>query len=725
MTWRTEKTTVGQDLVWSGVESGIATSPHQGTANLQNVNLQTEMGEVMASYARVQQTQTPIATNSGTLVYNSSSRLVTSTPVQVGTWITVGSGITGLAAGNYYVINGTSGSNASPLQLSVKYSTSSSDIITGYTGGSALFSTMVNMGQAVQAATEQYTDSMNTTQYRYYVLDTNGFVWVYDTSTTFSSLTIPQWFLPNPVSPTGLVLTNATGIAVFNGYIHVFIGSKIYVQSTATLGQNNSGNYVYTGGASPGGDDGWDVFVGSSLNSLYNSTNSHFALVSQNNTLTYCDSAFVGTIESSSNSGSAAIVPIWSYGRYSTGTGGTTITVIDQIGGSNIISGSTVTFISQGTPPTGVNTTTLYYAINVTISGTATTFNVATTVGGSAITLGASGSTPQYFNTYKPSHPSGATTFIFSPQALSLPFNTISQSLCEIGSQIVVGTQSNIIYFWDEVSPLAGNFIPLPENNAKRMINVNNMAYIFAGSKGNIYITNGTTASAAISVPDYCAGVPGSPTTYIEPYFSWGGAEFIRGRVYFSIQDQTSTKAGNCGGIWSFVPTQNLFAGQDVGLALRQEAQNSYGTYNGVANVILNCQNQNANGPQYWSAWTSSISSPNYGIDFSGTTVSTVGSIIETDLAPVGTLLNKTSYAQIEYKLATPLLSGESVVINYRLNSTDAWASCGTVVLETVNPLSGYFTADFQNAQWVQLQPILFASGSTSSFVRLTELRIR
>ena len=81
---------------------------------------------------------------------------------------------------------------------------------------------------------------------------------------------------------------------------------------------------------------------------------------------------------------------------------------------------------------------------------------------------------------------------------------------------------------------------------------------------------------------------------------------YLRGRVYFSILDQTSSKAGNCGGVWSFIPTQNLYIGQDTGIALRLENQNSYGDYDGCARILIPNEEQNAISPQYWSWWQDS-----------------------------------------------------------------------------------------------------------------------
>lgn len=696
------------DVILSGWEQGIAPSPHKGVANLKGVNITTESNEVMTNYSRFQQSQTGTAAANQTGTAISTSRLSSTFSVLNGTQINItASSVSGLSTGLYFVVNSsaTPTSSGGVFQLGTIQTTGFGGAVTwAGTSGSITFNIVVGMSQPVQAATEQYVDGSANTQYRYYILDVNGFVWVYDTALINNMVTGNLfWYLPDSSSIASN--SNARGIAVFNGYVHVFVGNKIFVKETVLLAQNNAGSA------------GWDTFTGGNLNSAYNSNNSHFALVTQSNTLTYCDGPFLGTIESSSNSGApATAVPIWSYGQYTFST--TTLTVADQIGGSNLINGSTVTLTSSGTVPTGANATTLYYAVGVTISGNAVTFGIATTVGGSAISL-SGGSGNQYFNTYKPSHSSGNTTYVFNPQACSLPFTAVSQSLCEIGTTVVVGTQSNFLYIWDEINPLPTGFIPLPENNAQYMINVNNMAYVFAGSKGNIYVTNGSTASLALSVPDYTTG-------QIEPYFVWGGAAYIRGRIFFSIQDQNASHTGQCGGVWSFVPTQNFFIGQDFGLALRIENPNSYGNYNGVANVILNSQNQNANGPQYWTGWSSSVSSPTYGIDASSTTALTTATI-ETDIVPVGTYTAPANFAGIEIKLAAPLIAGESVQVLYRTNlSFGAFTNVGTLNFgDTTDSLSTRFKVPFKNVQWIQFQVILQPiTASVSSFVRLSETRI-
>jgi hypothetical protein len=258
--------------------------------------------------------------------------------------------------------------------------------------------------------------------------------------------------------------------------------------------------------------------------------------------------------------------------------------------------------------------------------------------------------------------------------------------------------------------------------------------YVCVGNKGNIYVTNGSSVSLAFTVPDYCAGIAGTPASYYEPYFKWGGIAILRGRVFVSIQDQTTTKAGNCGGVWSFVPSFfNPVTGADTGLQLRLENTNSYGNLNGMATVILPLANQAGINPQFFSAWTSdqSSASATYGIDATGTFPANTA-IIETELIPIGTLLDKKTFAQIEYKVASPLLSGESIQFYYRQNATDYWTTCGTVNEETTaspssqDRLSGWYPAPDELGQWFQVQAQLIPNRSTTfSGNRLYEIRLR
>lgn len=714
MGYRIEKTESGPEIVFDEWEKGIATSPHKGIANMQNVNISTETGEVMCSYARTQQSQTNTTTTSGVIGPVDSTHLSLTLPNSIATlagiWIIVAnSTISGLSNGNYYIANNINNNSA---QLSNFYN---SAVLTGLgLTGTASFSILRNFGQPISQATEKYTSS-GVFKYRYYILDANGLVWVYDTATSGVTSGL-SWFLPD-----FNLVTGATGIAILNGWLHVFSGSIIWCKPTVNLGDSTStsSNYV-------------KFAQGNMLTS-----NIHYAISGHQGRIYYTDGNFIGSIfpNTSLLSGTANIQ---SYASY-TGSG-TTGTISQLLSGTVPYNGTdnskripAVFFHALTTSAANPNATTLgtiyyikYLPQNSGFTDTSTFEVYAAEAGGSALNLATGAVGTQYFSTYYPTSAGGEATLVFTPEALNLPFFETAQCMCEVGNTVLIGCDGSIVYPWNQIDVTPGDLISLPENNVSSMVNVNNMAYIFAGNKANIYITNGSSASPVISVPDYCAGIAGSASSYIEPYFTWGGSMYVRGRVYFSLLDQTASKTGNCGGVWSFIPTQNLFFGEDVGLSLRLENQNSYATYNGVATVLLPSQNQAGTGVQYWSGWYSSITSPSYGIDFTGTLPSTA--VIETDLIPVGTILGqqKRTFSNLEYKLATPLVTGESVTIGFRENRNAAYVSAGTVHKDS-SLLSGYISPlKFQGKQYLQFQLTLnSAQNSTATFCPLTELRLR
>jgi hypothetical protein len=350
------------------------------------------------------------------------------------------------------------------------------------------------------------------------------------------------------------------------------------------------------------------------------------------------------------------------------------------------------------------------------------TLQLATvSAGGTAITPAAG---TFLISTFDPIH-TEMTSFVY--EALALPYDDLSTCLGQFsqggGLSLAIGTVGNNVYFWTPGQSAPYSVLSLPETNTHRLLNVDNTIYIFAGIKGNIYIANGSQLAGAMSIPDYIADQYG---TNQNPWFVWGDSIFLRGRVFFSIQDQNSINpTGNCGGIWSFTPTQNLFLGQDQGVQLHLEHQNSYGTYNGKCDVLLAPMNQNANGAQYWAGWSSAYTSPTFGIDFSGTVPYNTSKYaqIDTDLIPVGAYLAKYTPSNIEYKLSRPLASGESIQILYRGDLTSTFTSVGTDT--TASNLSFPFTSDMQNLQWLQFRIKLTSTATSPSFLPITNLRIR
>lgn len=322
--------------------------------------------------------------------------------------------------------------------------------------------------------------------------------------------------------------------------------------------------------------------------------------------------------------------------------------------------------------------------------------------------------------------PSNSATYTWAQQALALPSNDIAQCLAELGINLLVGGQLNAIYPWNRVATSFTYPILLAENFIQRMVTVNTNTYILAGQRGKIYITNGSQASLFKKVPDHISNTP-------DPFYQWGDLASVRNQLYFGILAKsilTQVEIPEYGGLWSIdLDTK----------AIRLSNQLSYGTYAGIACVILPILPTPTGNPPYpgiarglslLTGWDSSAST--YGIDRSSSSPYTGSQArFDSDLIPIGTYDKPRDFTRIEYKLTQALVSGESITIKYRLlfdvsdQTTPAINTYTTVLTDSTAgnySLSG--PINFKNAQWVQFQVVTNSTGSSPSFVRLKEIRV-
>lgn len=691
------------DLIIDGFQNGIASSPHAGLADIKNININSLPGEAAVNYARIN--ALPVVSG-GTMSASGANNTLNYTPSGANVALVLGSAV---LVSSSTITNFTSstggGPNSNWFWVANIPSPGTYQFAKTYNGaiisnfgltGTATFST-VPFSKFIQG-TDEFVQSQNA--FRYYLVDTNSQVWVNDPN-------VYGIFSPsgsNAVSSN----TNCQGFGVSQGVVTVFVENQAVQKFTNRIGDDS---FIWSG-------------YGFYLNTPVGSSASHKAIRSQvaNGALLYPDSQFVGSIQGANDQ--------FSLIRGTTPGGGSDITVSSVEQGvlpafetPNIIVGA---YAPQGgSLPVELDPNTAYYIVEVASNGG--TFRLSATNNGSPITI-SSGS--YYITTFDPAVSSTVTTH---RQALALPYSEQATTLAEISLgnvvNLVVGGITASIYFWDESSS-GYTTVRLPEANTAKIINVSNVAYVFAGNKGNIYLTNASGVGGVMTVPDYVANVNGGNQ---DPYFIWGDGMFLRGRVWFSIQDQTSAHTGNCGGVWSFTPPETAALNPTLdGTGLHLENENSYGTFNGVCNVLLPSNNQQAKGPQYWTAWTSSSTSPTYGIDFSDTAPYSGGqAYIDTDIVAIGTSIDKGTPVNIEFKLARPLVSGESVQVLARPDLTSAFSlfgvgqNGGSGIVTTVGVLSDLFKSNVQNLQWIQLRIILTSTATTPSFVPLTEIRLR
>lgn len=304
-------------------------------------------------------------------------------------------------------------------------------------------------------------------------------------------------------------------------------------------------------------------------------------------------------------------------------------------------------------------------------------------------------------------------SFSFASGALLLPSTEQVRWLEELRNLLLVGGNYNI-YPWDRFSTSWLNPVPMQEGLVK-MINILNNIYVFAGNKGNIYISNGYSIDRFKKVPDYLTG------DLIDPVWTWGGIMAHRQKLYFQA---TATNAQTSTVVFSGIFSLDLDTG-----ALVVENQNSYGTGSSVTGTPgLLIDNSTPTGyttlyDTYYSAWVNNSAG---GLDYNATTLYSNGEmIIETDLIPVGTFALPQTFSNMEFKLDQPMKSGDSIAVYARQSLSDIYTAVGSTTTAVLSDF--YSPLNFQNFQWLQLKIVLTcnATATSSSFNRIREIRIR
>ncbi len=301
-----------------------------------------------------------------------------------------------------------------------------------------------------------------------------------------------------------------------------------------------------------------------------------------------------------------------------------------------------------------------------------------------------------------------------------LPIDDIATCLSPLGTNMLIGGTKNYAYTWDTTSNVVTQPILLAENYVSQIVTVNTNAYIFAGNTGRIYISNGSQANEFAKIPDYIAGgINYSQIGAVAPYFNWGGATYVKNHLLFSayVVDNAGNAITGYGGVWIINLNSN---------AMWLSNKLSYNTFGGYASalapiqtsVVLSSFNGNPPGVGFFAGW---YNGTNYGIDKT-TTVPASQGVVESDLIPIGTYNIPQNNTYVEYKLATPLVSGESISLYYRPYFGTAWTLIGTD--STAGNFSNTFPSNWSNLNWIQLRAELNSTSTNPSYVRLQQIRI-
>jgi len=272
------------------------------------------------------------------------------------------------------------------------------------------------------------------------------------------------------------------------------------------------------------------------------------------------------------------------------------------------------------------------------------------------------------------------------------------------------------LYVWDflSVQPTTTRVV---SEKIVRVMNILNNLYVFAGTKGNIYVSNGYSAQLLQKIPDYLAGV-------FDPIWSYGGSMFHRSKLWFQATAQTSSGTNIFAGIFSLLVSPGLLGEQASGLVM--ENQNSYGLIpvSGAKSngILIDNEAWSTGIDSYYSAWSNGASIG--GIDYNDNTLwQNYEPFIETDIIPIGNYLVKKTLGSIEVKLDRPLVTGDSISLYWRPSLTDSYVQIPFIDTSS-GLLSNYGITAINQAQWAQFMVKFACSSTNSSRMPLREIRI-
>jgi len=330
-------------------------------------------------------------------------------------------------------------------------------------------------------------------------------------------------------------------------------------------------------------------------------------------------------------------------------------------------------------------------------------------------------------------NPTTSTNFTFSTTALDLPSGEIPTAISELGVNLMIGTVTNKLFPWDRVSDSFSIPLAVPQRNCRRLINANNILYIFSGSLGRVYKTNGSQAVIAFSVPTHIIGSTSS-TSLNEYASTWADIEYIGDNLIFSVNDNGVTSGITA--IYKYNIT--------TGTLQRNNLEGAAGVVNIVGAIFPGIAAQGAFAPSgtpgpfgysdviYTYIWsTSGTNQANVYTNLFTDSYTDDSCYVISDAIPIGTFLRNTTLSQIEFKLAKPMsLAGDFIKLQYRkvIDASASFTDIGSYTYDSAFPdrVSFEFPINVENSEWLQIKCVSRAAeGTGQSLLPLREIRIR
>ena len=280
--------------------------------------------------------------------------------------------------------------------------------------------------------------------------------------------------------------------------------------------------------------------------------------------------------------------------------------------------------------------------------------------------------------------PTDTDTFSFVPNAIELSNydgRGFVQSINEIGDRLILGTQSNNIYFWDRKSLLPYSVVNMPEQNTSSILVKAGNIFAVNGYSGKIYRIEEGVYGEEITIPEhlfdknYTRSTSYDTTLFIDFVDACLNGDDIlfsievSGKVYLmayntrtkslikknlSSYGETLTTGSTPGRIYKIIPlTRSTSFRNSLLISSKKEAS-----------------------PDTWAL-------EGY---YSGNYLKTLdddSAYITTGLISVGETFAKKTFKEIQFSFLRALTTGQSVKVYYRRDDSSSWTLLKSIDYDT------------------------------------------
>jgi hypothetical protein len=307
-------------------------------------------------------------------------------------------------------------------------------------------------------------------------------------------------------------------------------------------------------------------------------------------------------------------------------------------------------------------------------------------------------------------NPATPATYLYTAIALTMPNNIVATVLEELGGNLYIGTTTNLLYRWDKYSNDHDYPITV-EYNTSDLLSVGNYLYIFGGTSGKIYYTNGTSVAEYYSVPGYLN------QEYSYPSLTFGNAIYDNGKIMFSFRTNTN----------SYV-ISGVYGRGGIGfIDLNTKAFTIKNVFNSSSGSLSYFGLFSISSGIYYTQYAndSDIDRLNYVGGPSNGFYSDSSAYFEIALVNVGSSLAQHTFTEIIMSLAENIRSGESINVYFRENLRSNYVLCATLDTAGMREKTFDFAQTCSDIQFKVVLNMTSGNYTDSSYVKLKSIICR